>query len=37
MSDPPNATSTIAEKGFNKPLVDKGTLLQSVSYEVGKR
>lgn len=32
--DPPLAPSTIARKGFPKPLIDKGVLLQSVSHEV---
>ena len=33
-SDPPNAPRTIAAKGFNKPLVDTGQMLKSVSREV---
>ncbi len=33
-SDPENAPSTIRAKGFNDPLVNKGTLLRSPSYEV---
>lgn len=33
-SDPPNAKSTIAQKGFNKPLVDDGDLSKSFEYEV---
>lgn len=33
-SDPPNAPSTIAGKGFNKPLIADGTLLNSVDWEV---
>lgn len=32
--DPPLAPSTIARKGFVKPLVDTGLLLGSVSHEV---
>lgn len=31
---PPNAPSTIARKGFDKPLVDTGHMLNSVDYEV---
>lgn len=30
-SDPPNAKSTIRKKGFDKPLVDTGTMWRSVS------
>ena len=33
-STPANAPSTIARKGFDKPLVETGHLLASVSYEV---
>ncbi len=33
-NDPPLAASTIARKGFDKPLVDTGVMLQSVDYEV---
>lgn len=33
-TDPPNAPSTIARKKSEKPLVDKGDMLQSVSHEV---
>lgn len=33
---PPNAPSTVAQKGFNKPLVDTGQLIRSIDYEVGK-
>ncbi len=29
-----NAPSTIAKKGFNKPLIDTGVMLKSVNYEV---
>jgi len=29
-TDPPNAPSTIRKKGFNKPLIDTGTMLRSV-------
>ena len=34
---PPNAPSTIAKKGFNKPLIDTGHMLNSVDYEVNTR
>ncbi len=30
-SDPPNAKSTIAKKGFNDPLIDSGHMLRSVA------
>lgn len=33
-NQPPNATSTIAKKGFDKPLVDTGTLWRSIDYQV---
>lgn len=33
-NDPPLAASTIARKGFDKPLVDTGHLLASVDYEI---
>lgn len=33
-SDPANAASTIEAKGFDKPLVDTGTMQRSVGYEV---
>jgi hypothetical protein len=33
-STPPNAPSTIAKKGFNKPLVDKGDMQRAPDYEV---
>lgn len=32
--DPPLVPATIARKGFDKPLIDTGTLLNSVDYEV---
>lgn len=32
--DPPLAPSTIARKGFDKPLIDKGHMLNSVDYVV---
>lgn len=31
---PPNAPSTVKKKGFNKPLIDTGTLWRSIDYEV---
>lgn len=34
---PPNAPSTIAEKGSSTPLIDKGQLRQSVTYARAKR
>jgi hypothetical protein len=33
-NEPPNAPSTIARKGFNKPLVDTGHMLNSADFEV---
>ena len=33
-NSPPNAPSTIRRKGFNKPLIDTGTMWNSVDYEV---
>lgn len=33
-SDPQNAKSTVAKKGFNNPLIDTGQLMNSFSYEV---
>lgn len=33
-TSPPLAPSTVARKGFDKPLIDTGHLLASVSYEV---
>jgi hypothetical protein len=33
-TDPPLAESTIARKGFDKPLIDKSVMLNSVSFEV---
>ena len=32
--DPPNAPSTVASKGFNKPLIDSGQMLNSVKMRV---
>lgn len=34
MKAPPNAPATIAKKGFDKPLIDTGHMLNSVGYEV---
>lgn len=33
-TDPPNAASTIARKGFNKPLIDTGVMQRKVDYRV---
>jgi len=33
-SDPPNAESTVARKGFNKPLIDTSHMINSVNFEV---
>jgi hypothetical protein len=33
-SDPPNAKSTVAKKGFNKPLIEDGTMMRAVDSEV---
>lgn len=35
-TDPPNAPYTVAMKGFNKPLVDTGQLMRSISFEVNE-
>ncbi len=32
--EPSNATTTVKKKGFNKPLIDTGTLWRSIGYEV---
>lgn len=32
--DPANAESTVKKKGFNKPLIDTGTMQRSVDFEV---
>lgn len=34
LTDPPLASSTIARKGFDKPLIDTGHMLNSVDYEI---
>lgn len=34
-TDPPNAPYTVRMKGFQKPLVDTGQLMRSISFEVG--
>jgi hypothetical protein len=31
---PPNAPSTIARKGFNKPLIDTGFMQRKIDYKV---
>ena len=33
-SEPPNAAATVKKKGFDKPLIDTGTLWRSIDYEV---
>ncbi|EPD6208791.1 hypothetical protein ACSCYG_005675, partial [Klebsiella pneumoniae] len=33
-SEPPNAKSTVDQKGFNDPLIWSGHMLNSVDYEV---
>ena len=33
-TDPPNAPYTVRMKGFQKPLVDTGQLMRSISFEV---
>jgi hypothetical protein len=35
-SDPPNAASTIAQKGSSKPLIDTGQMRQAVTYRIVK-
>lgn len=37
MTTPPNAPSTIARKGFDKPLVDTSTMLKSVTLKVNAK
>lgn len=34
LKDPPNARSTVRQKGSDNPLVDTGALMQSVTYKV---
>lgn len=34
LTEPPLAPSTIARKGFSKPLIDTATMLRAISYEV---
>lgn len=36
LKEPPNAASTIAEKGSSNPLIDTGKLRQSIDFEIGK-
>ncbi len=36
-STPPNAPSTVAEKGFNDPLIKTETMKNSVEYKIGGR
>lgn len=31
--EPPNAAATVKKKGFDKPLIDTGTLWRSIDYE----
>jgi len=33
-SDPPNAKRTVAIKGFNKPLIDDGTLQRAIDFQL---
>lgn len=35
-TDPPNAPYTVRMKGFNKPLVEHGIMMRSISYEVSE-
>ena len=35
LKEPKNAESTIKRKGFDNPLVDTGTMIESISYELG--
>lgn len=37
LDDPPNAPSTIAQKGSSNPLIDKGGLRQRITYKVVSR
>jgi len=34
---PPNAPSTVRKKGFNSPLIETGSLMNSISYEVRRK
>jgi hypothetical protein len=34
---PPNAPFTVAEKGFNNPLIDSGLLYESIDFKVDKK
>lgn len=34
---PPNAPYTVAEKGFNNPLIDSGLLYESIDFKVDKK
>lgn len=36
LKDPPNAQSTVAQKGSSNPLIDSGEMRRSVRYEVKK-
>jgi len=33
-TEPPNAPSTVASKGYNDPLHDSGTMTRAVTYQV---
>lgn len=33
-TDPPNSAYTVAKKGFNKPLIDSGTMQRAVDFQV---
>lgn len=35
LDEPPNAPATVAAKGSSNPLIDKGTMRQSVTWKVG--
>ncbi|MCM0627413.1 hypothetical protein M5J14_23315 [Lysinibacillus sp. OL1_EC] len=37
LDDPPNAPSTVAQKGSSNPLIDKGGLRQRITYKVVTR
>lgn len=34
---PPNAPFTVAEKGFNNPLIDSGLLYESIDFKIDKK